>query len=379
MSVQPLKLTSRGTVFAGRPGTDRQSGTFPGICVSKSGRWYCSFRAAPKKTELPGERVLLTWSNDAGKTWNEPVDCFIPPHFRGRSGTFRTGHLTELNEDRLLCVLCWVERTEPSLPFFNEDTEGLLESRIFLSESKDRGRAWSPPSLLETPPFEVPTPTTGPILDLGDGVLACQFELNKAYEDPKPWRHRSILQISRDAGETWPDHSVASDDPEGRLFYWDQRPGVMKEGRILDLFWTFDREQGAYLNIHARESTDRGQSWSDLRDTGVPGQPAAPVELPDGRIAMVYVDRTSAPAIKCRLSQDRGQSWSEESETLLFQSASNPDRESGIEMTEAWSEMSRFSVGLPATALTSKGQLLVVYYAGPQTDRTAIHWALLDT
>lgn len=377
MNDSPLNLSRRGKVFAGDAGTDRQSNTFPSLCVSTSGRWYCAFRSAPMKTELPGQRVLVTMSDDEGNTWSEPSDCFRPPELRGRKGTFRTGHLTELSEGRLVCVLCWVEDTEPPLPFFNEGTEGLLDARIFLSESRDRGHTWSLPIPLETPPFEVPTPTTGPILDLGGGVLACQFELNKPYDDPKPWRHRSILQISRDGGETWADHSVASDDPEARLFYWDQRPGVMKDGRILDLFWTYDRKRGAYLNIHARESADRGRSWSPLRDTGVPGQPAAPVEAPDGRIAMVYVDRTSAPAIKCRVSPDGGTSWPEESESVLFQSTSNPDRESGIGMTEAWVEMSRFSVGLPATALTNAGSLLVVYYAGNHTDETGIHWVLL--
>ena len=44
-------------------------------------------------------------------------------------------------------------------------------------------------------------------------------------------------------------------------------------------------------------------------------------------------------------------------------------------MADAWSEMAMFSVGLPATAALPSGDVLVVYYAGPETDRTNVEWA----
>jgi hypothetical protein len=41
-------------------------------------------------------------------------------------------------------------------------------------------------------------------------------------------------------------------------------------------------------------------------------------------------------------------------------------------MADAWSEMGRFTVGLPATAALPNGDLLVVHYAGAETDRTNV-------
>jgi hypothetical protein len=109
-------------------------------------------------------------------------------------------------------------------------------------------------------------------------------------------------------------------------------------------------------------------------DTQVPGQPAAPVSLPDGRVGLVYVDRTGAPAIKMRTSDDGGRNWPEASEILLHAAPVPPQSTSKAGMNDAWSEMAKFSVGLPATSLTSQGDVVVVYYTGPQSDETSIHW-----
>ena len=47
-------------------------------------------------------------------------------------------------------------------------------------------------------------------------------------------------------------------------------------------------------------------------------------------------------------------------------------------MNDAWSEMSAYSIGLPATCRLSDTELLLVWYAGPHTDRTDIHWARIE-
>jgi hypothetical protein len=281
--------------------------------------------------------------------------------------------LTALGGERVLAALYWLDNSNPELPFYNEQTEGLLDSRIMLAESADAGRTWSSPALMDTTPFNVPTPITGPVLLLPDGEWVCQFELNKTYCDASPWVHSSILMFSRDQGRTWPRYTVASRDPH--IFYWDQRATVLPDGRILDLFWTYDNPAATYRNIHARESADGGRTWSALWDTGVPGQPAPAVALRDGRLAMVYVDRAGAPAIRCRFSADGGRTWPESTRLSIYESGLAGQTVAKSGMNDAWSEMGKFSVGLPATAALPNGDILVVYYAGPGADRTNVMWA----
>jgi hypothetical protein len=368
-----LKIVGKGIVVRGEPGTDRQSCAFSQVAVLPTGRWLVSWRTAPTKGGNAGQRVLFSFSDDEGRTWSAPAAPFVPPTVSGSPGRFRALAFTALGGSRALATLLWVDDSDPSLPYFNEQTEGLLDSRILFAESADGGRTWSPPTLMDTSPFNVPTPITGPVLRLPDGEWICQFETNKPYFDTAKWVHSSVMMFSRDGGRTWPRHSVVTRHPT--IFYWDQRPQVLAEGRILDLFWTYDNAAACYLNIHARESRDTGRTWSELWDTGVPGQPAPAVELPDGRLLMVYVDRTSAPAIRARISRDGGRTWPADTQFSIYESELATQTRTKAAMADAWSEMAVFSVGLPAAAALPSGDVLVVYYAGPETDRTNVEWA----
>ncbi len=402
---QALRATSRGRVFGGAPGSDMQSCAFPQVCVTPSGRWLCAFRAAPTKAGMKGQRTLLTWSDDRGSAWREPFEPFAPQVVEGKPGLMRSAGITSLGGDRLIAAVCWVDHSDPETPFFNEETEGLLDTRVFTSLSDDAGATWSEPRLVDTSPYTDATPITGPILRLPDGELACQFELNKHYYAPEPWRHLPVMLFSQDGGATWPRHSVPAEDPSNRVFYWDQRPAVLpsgvactergedaaptedprgggvlaastSSGRVLNAFWTFDREKAEYLNIHATESTDGGRTWAPAWDTGVPGQASPPFGMADGSIALVYVDRTAAPVIKARASADGGHTFPKETEVVLHEAA-QPQEQDKETVQDAWAEMEQFSLGLPNTAPLPGGGALVVYYAGPETDVTAIHWAVI--
>jgi hypothetical protein len=223
----------------------------------------------------------------------------------------------------------------------------------------------------------VPTPITGAPLILPDGRWAVPFEVNKHYNDRAPWQHASCVTFSSDDGATWSDVVDVHADPDRAVFCWDQRLALLPGGDVLALFWTFDRRANAYLNIHARRSTDAGRTWGPLTDTGVPGQPARPVGLPDGRVVMVYVDRTAEPQIKSRCSRDGGSSWPRDGELLVHDRAAvrrsqTRDKRS---MQDAWAEMSAFSIGLPDAVALPDGDVLVVFYSGDHPDHTDVLWA----
>jgi len=371
-------VESSGTVFVGESGGDQSSATFPLACVTRSGRWLCSFRGAPSKLHNGGQRMWLTWSDDCGATWREPFAPFSPPEVDGKPGLFRFGGLTRLRDGHLLAAINWVDNSQPDAPYFNEATEGLLDTRVFLAESFDDGETWSAPRLMDTAPFNVPTPLTGPILRLHSGTLVCQVELNKHYDDLEPWHHASVMLFSEDEGKTWPRHSVVTRDPAGKMFYWDQRASVLPDDVLFDAFWTFDREKADYLNIHTCHSRDEGRGWSPLLDSGVAGQPGPVFALEDGELAMPVVDRSGAPKIVVRRSEDGGVTWPVEDTVVVYDGGGASQTEKKGSMQDAWSEMYAFSVGLPHAAPLPGGGALLVYYAGPETDRTGIHWAKIE-
>ena len=370
-----MKVVDQGVVIASRPKTDAASCCFPSICALPSGRWLAGFRLAPAKLGR-AQRAFTSWSDDQGRTWSPPVEVARSLEHRERPGTWRTVACTSLGGSLVAAVLSWEDTSDPLVPMFNEETEGLVDMKLFVSISEDAGMRFSPPRPVSCGAYDAtPTPSTGAVLVLPDGQWAVPFEVNKHYHDPAPWQHASCLTFSPDCGATWPEVSVIHTDPQRRVFCWDQRLTVLHDASVLGLFWTYDRQRNEYRDIHARRSTDAGRTWGPLIDTGVAGQPARAAALPDGRIVMVYVDRTAAPRISARCSIDGGRTWPEESELLVYERPARSSQTRGkASMQDAWAEMSAFSLGLPDAVALPDGEVLSVHYSGDDPDHTDVLW-----
>lgn len=375
-----MKIVEQGTVFAGRPKTDGASACFPTICVLETGRWLAGLRLAPAKQSRT-QRAFVSWSDDQGRAWSPPREVAPPLTHAGTPGTWRAVACAALGGSRVCAVLAWEDASDPLTPMFNEETEGLVDMKLFTAVSEDGGMHFASPTPVTCGQHaDVPTPTTGAPLILPDGRWAVPFEVNKHYNDAAPWQHASCLTFSSDHGTTWRDLVEVHTDPDRRIFCWDQRQALLPNGNVLGLFWTFDRGANVYLNIHARRSTDAGRTWSPLLDTGVPGQPARPVGLSDDRVVMVYVDRTAEPLIKARCSRDGGATWHGDSELLIHDRATLRGSQTWGKgsMQDAWAEMSAFSVGLPDAVALPGGDVLMVYYSGDRPDHTDVRWARIS-
>ena len=369
-----MKIIGEGNVTNGKEGTAISSCTFPGVCVMPGGRMAMCFKGSPKKGPLDGQNGYVCHSGDMGETWGAPVAPF-PGRFthEGREASFRGIYLTHIAGARVLAVMPAVYEGAEGTPYYNEATEGILDTDIFFAHSDDYGHTFTAPRRMETG-FFMPVPLTGPVILLPDGRLMCQFELNKKYDDLSPWVHSSVVIFSRDGGHTWGDRTVVTKNPS--IYYWDQRIGLLNDGRLLDLFWTFDRETADYLTIHARDSLD-GISWSPIWDTGLPGQPGQPASAGGGRTAVIYIDRSGSPKISVKFSADNGHTFLP-GELTVYDSQLHSQKTDKGSMNDAWAEMSAFSVGHPNLAALPGGLLYAYYYAGGHTDRTDIRWAKIS-
>jgi len=339
------------------------------------GRMIASFKGSPLKGPLARQNGYLCYSSDYGETWSEPVAPF--PNgivYKGRKASFRGIYCTHIEGSRVIAVLPAVY-DEGDTPYYNNDTEGLLDTEIFFAFSNDYGKTFDAPKRMDTSPFNQPVPLTGPVLRLLNGTLICQFELNKTYYDPKPWVHSSVVTFSKDGGLTWGGATAVTNHPT--VYYWDQRMSVIQSGRILNMFWTFDREKAGYLNIHASESLDGGRTWSPLWDAGLPGQPGQPADIGGGRVAAIYIDRSGPPKISVKISKDGGRTFLP-GELVVYDSKLQKQERGKSGMNDAWSEMVAFSVGHPNLVMLPSGILYAYYYAGPNTDRTDIYWAKIE-
>ena len=366
-----MKILYHDIVYSGQNTPALSSCAFPSICQLHDGTILASFKGAETKGPYnKTDRAVVCISKDNGKTFGDPIEFFTPPMVDGKATTLRLIYLVEVAPDNLLAVVNAVDATMEALPYYNEETEGLKDTYIMVSHSADSGRTWTPLERVQVKTFyDMPMPLTGAPFITADGRIGIQFEVNKPYYETEYWVHHSAVVYSADGGYTWGDEVVITDCPT--VYYWDQRLDVLADGRVADIFWTFDRNKGDYINIHQCMSTDGGRTFSELADTGLVGQPGNIVDGNDGELITIYINRDSVPIIKLAKSKGGGKTW--EDALTVFDYGANTKGKQNTGMNDVWSEMAAFSVGHPFLKRMQDGTLWAYFYSGPSTHRTDFH------
>lgn len=358
--------------------------TFTTLERLSGGRLLAGFRTGSAK-DSADEGIRIMGSDDDGATWQTVCEGFgdVPP---GSGGRIRAVGFTEVSPGRLGGVFMWMDRSDPSLPLANPDTQGILPSKILVAESEDGGHSWGPLRDVPLQPHKG-NALTGNILVLRDGTLALPYEAWKEYHDHDPGQHHAALRLSSDGGQTWTGPEIVAHDDAGRLLYWDQRLAVNPEdGRLVGMFWTHDREAQQDVHIHLAWGSPDGKSWSQPVSTGIAGQICAPLWLPGGRVFAAYVHRHHPPSMRAVLSDDAGQSWMAADE-LVFYEKSRGGQESGMggkrDFGDYWADMSVWTFGHPAAVSLgsldgrTSSDVLVAYYAGDETTMS-LHWVRIN-
>ena len=356
-------------VFDGSNSVDKCSATFQDVTVLPSGRILVSWRGGPQKGPInKGENGYLCISDDNGKTWSEPRAPFGTLKIDGGEGRARGIQLLSLGDNKIFGVMPLVEEIGEDLPYFNEKTEAIKNTQLYVFFSEDGGETFSQPQRIEMKSKYrgLSCVLTSPPLLLKDGRIMVNFEVYKTYYDEGPFSHHAACIYSEDGGKTWGEEVTISE--AGDIYPWDHRMGEMEEGHLVDYIWTFDRRINDYLNIHMTESFDGGYTWSELIDIGLPGQAGNPVQLPDGRVALPYFDRTGVPTLKLAFSSDSGKTFGEPMEVYRHEAPKAEHAKSAY--AEAWDEMGKYTAGHCFQTLSLDGNLLIVNYAGPETHKT---------
>jgi hypothetical protein len=366
-----MRIVDQGLIYdaSGAP-PDRRSCAFTSLVALSDGSYRCSFRAAPGR-DLPGGKLRIMGSRN-GRDW-EVVHPGLTHQLDGVEGDMYAGYLAELTPGVLIGSFVWVDRSDPALSFVNPDTAGVLEMRNLLATSTDGGATWHDWRELELGPEEGCS-CTGPIFSPEPGVLAFPYETWKSYDDPGPGNHTGSLRISRDGGETWGQRLIVAADPDGGIFFWDQRIAVHPEtGELVAMFWTHDRQQGIDIENHICWIAAIGSQWSWPVSTGWSGQHCQPIALGGNRLAAVHTERTPPGGIIARLSDDFGRTWPEENAIRIYAPPDKPvDAQSGFE--DFWQSMMTWPFGHPRAVVTPEGDLLVAWYAGTD-DIIGMNWA----
>ena len=363
------KIAQQVVVFDGSNTKDICSATFQDVCVLPSGRILVSWRGGPQKGPInKGENGYYCISDDGGKTWTEPKAPFGTLKIDGGEGRARGFQLLSLGGNKVFGVMSLVEEIGEDLPYFNEKTEAIKNTQLYTFFSDDGGETFSEPQriTMKSKYQGLSCVLTSPPLHLKDGRIMVNFEVYKTYYDESSFSHHAACIFSEDGGKTWGEEVTISE--AGDIYPWDHRMGELEEGHLVDYIWTFDRRINDYLNIHMTESFDGGKTWSELMDVGLPGQAGNPVQLPDGRVALPYFDRTGVPTLKLAFSEDGGKTFGQPMVVYCHEAPKAEHAKNAY--AEAWAEMGKYTAGHCFQDLDNDGNLLVVNYAGSETHKT---------
>ena len=201
--------------------------------------------------------------------------------------------------------------------------------------SYDRGREWEGPYRL--PNFGSPgiAPRTDYVVD---GPNACTAFITAAKANGE--EGRPLCVRTSDAGKTWDFVSWIGPEPEGFAIM----PASVRISEE-EMLVAIRRRESDRRFISTYRSQDNGASWDYVGDPvpdGGVGNPAAMIQLADGRICLVYGYRAEPYSIRAKLSSDNGETWSDD--IVLRDDGGSTD------------------IGYPRVVQRPDGKVVVLYY-----------------
>ena len=349
------------------------------LAVLDSGNIMCGWQIGARK-HTSHNTIGLSKSCDGGGTWARVQHSFETA-FNGVPGSLLAAEMVEAEPGRLQIYTTWVNRSDPSLPLFNPETEGLLPTKILVCESFDEGESWSNWTEIQAGSLKG-CAVTGPILKWNDGRIACTFESFKEFDDPTPVEPGAWMVVSSDGGRNFGPPILVAQDPNHEKYYWDQRLATMDtNGEYVAMFWTHNRAEQRDMNVHIiRGSSERSVEPAEMQpcETDIEGQICACATDGDQVLAVV-VDREHPGTIALWQSDDRGETWNPESRLVIHnhdEQAETTQGRTDIDYVEYWDDMAKWSFGHPAIRKAIDGWL-VAWYAGTP-ERMGIRYALIS-
>ena len=174
------------------------------VCRAGDGTLYVSFRRGTDHESIDGHPITLA-STDEGSTWEIRYDGYGQGTLDDTPGQFMSLAWYETEPGVLMGTALWIDHSDPTLPFMNPETEGLLPEKIVLAVSTDGARTWDSRHVMDTSPHRAPSPCANHVLRLANGDLIQPYETHKEWHDPSPL------------------------NPRRARYYWDQRLAVDQE------------------------------------------------------------------------------------------------------------------------------------------------------
>jgi len=371
-----MKILDSGVVYKNEePNMRYFQARQPAVRALSASEYLCIYNHGTAMESVDNTLAQVR-TTDGGKTWRhegfileslhvpkQPVYSYFAPHL----GKMKNGDL---------CLLSVRFRREnPELRVYNPQTGGCLPCDTTYFLSSDNGQTWRGPHIIPLPKGVVGY-GCGPILETHDNRWMVSFETWKAFADPAPIKTRNFVLFSDDHGKTWNDEQVIVEDLTAAKVYWDTIFNIHRDGAILGLMWTHDLKAAKDLPLHRTFSADNGKTWFGPEPTNLEGQINVTMELPDGRLFVIYNRRNcERPGVYTALSKDKGKTWDIANGMQIWDALGSANF--GTNLGQTFLEnLATFAFGRPDAHLINESEMIIVFWA-TQNMITHVRWCKL--
>jgi hypothetical protein len=304
--------------------------------------------------------MLATRSLDGGKTWTAE-GLIHDPAGDDRSYSYHGPMITRVADGSLVVIATRWDRTDREKPLFNEQTGGIGAAQTLLYRSKDKGSTWSSPQIIDMPGNMYLTPSCG-IIVLKDGRWMLSTDQWHGYDEPGPYRPRTVVIFSSHEGKTWGDPVTFGVNDTPHFGHWHGRINRLRNDQLFTLFWTANTDTGEAMTHHHCTGSADGREWTVPAPTNIPGQTNWPVDLGNGQMAVIYTVRdTDPPGFFAAVSEDGGKKWDLDRQILVWD-ATGRDK-IGISAPDHYPRShDTISYGAPTATVLEDGDIFATFW-----------------
>ena len=236
---------------------------------------------------------------------------------------------TVLDDESLVAIGCFFDRTNPDLNTANPETQGLLPGYSVVTFSSDEGKSWDLPTRIDTGYPEV-LETSGPCIQLRNGDLLAVGPSFKLWDGSNSSGQDGIALRSTDRGKTGDGSARYFTTPGSRISLCEAWICEMQEGRIISMNWCYELANETLLTNHVTVSHDNGHTWSDPIDTGIKAQASSIFWVEGDTLFTIHAHRAEDVGLYVRRVDFSNDEWSVVEETRIWGGAEPQDTKKGI-------------------------------------------------
>jgi sialidase-1 len=307
--VKTLRIVNEGILYRNpAPGHVAICAFYPSLIAFSDRELLCVYRIGQALYSDDGRLAKLR-STDGGKSWVQEGLMWDPRHDAEGTYSYTAPFISRLPDGMLILVAKRSQVSAVDHAMFNPATGGKKPTELVLFQSRDDGRSWSAPQMLDLPDGDLLSAHAS-VLKVRSGRWMLCCEQWKRWDDQSPLHIRGFAIFSDDGGRSWRDRFDFPSAAGSRRMFSHTQYRQRRDGRIWATQWAQSIGGQDNYDLHLVTAGPSGTDWSQPQPTGIHGQTSCIGELSDGNPVVCYSLREGkTPGVMVTMSRDGGRTW----------------------------------------------------------------------